>query len=176
MSSENSRKDEAISELRRDDLVNRVELARNYDELFEIIKRVVESEIGKHRAGLSLILSDMPNAVGAYHPVGSNIIVVNRSLIEDMRRFVRKEEINSFVFTVLMHEYLHSLGLYDELGVRRTVQRISRNVLGESHVTVRMAVGNWFQMYPQLALAHQKVSNDFEVVEKFDSSSTSYLG
>lgn len=166
-----------MRDLRRVDLVRRIEHSRNYDELFEIIKRVVESEIGKHRAGLSLILSDMPNTVGAYHPVGSNVIVVNRALIEDMKRYVKNEgEINSFVFTVLMHEYLHSLGLYDELGVRRTVRRISRDVLGENHVTVRMAVGDWFQMYPQLALAHQKPSNDFEMVEKFDSGSTSYLG
>ncbi|MGI0079946.1 MAG: hypothetical protein ACRECH_10010 [Nitrososphaerales archaeon] len=164
-------------ELRRADLAQRIAHARNYDELFEIIKRVVESEIGKHRAGLSLVLSDMPNTVGAYHPVGSNVIVVNRALIEDMRRFVKnEEEINLFVFTVLMHEYLHSLGLYDELAVRRTVQRITRNALGENHVTVRMAMGDWFQMYPQLAISYHKPMNGFEVVEKFDSGSTSYLG
>ena len=168
---------EAIEEPNQENLAYRVEHSRSFDELFELVKRIVESQTQRHRAGLSLVLSDMPNAVGAYHPVGSNVIVLNRTLIEDMKRFVKKEEeINSFVFTVLMHEYLHSLGLYDEVKVRQIVQKIVRNALGEDHISVKMATGNWFEMYPQLAMAHPRASNDFEVVQKFDSGSTSYLG
>jgi hypothetical protein len=156
--------------------ISGVENSHDFDDLFELVKRVVDTQIGKHRAGLSLVLSDMPNAIGAYHPVGSNIIVLNRSLINDMRKFVKEQDINSFVFTVLMHEYLHSLGLYDESLVRRTVQKIVKNALGEDHISVKMATGNWFEMYPQLAVTLPKTSKTFEIVEKFDSGSTSYLG
>ncbi len=158
------------------DLAYKIEHASSFDALFELVKRTVENQTGRHRAGLSLVLSDMPNSVGAYHPVGSNILVLNRALIEDLKQFVKEQEINSFVFTVLMHEYLHSLGFYDERRVRQTVQKIVMNALGEDHISVKMAAGNWFEMYPQLALAHPRGSNDFEVVQKFDSGSTSYLG
>ena len=158
-------------------LAKRIDSARNYDELFEIVKRIVETQIGRHRAGLSLILQDMPNVVGAYYPVGTNTIVVNRALIQAMRDLVMEHsEVNSFVFMVLMHEYLHSLGFLDELEVRKKCQRICANALGESHLTVTLATSNWLQIHPELGFVGKRFSQSFEAVEKFDSSSTSYLG
>jgi len=156
----------------------RVERAQDFGELFELVKRIVEQEIGRHRAGLTLMLSDMPNTVGAYHPVGSNNLVVNRSLVNSMRSIVKDpREINSFVFMILMHEYLHSLGYLDESEVRKLSQRISADALGGDHLTVKLANANWLEIYPELAqLSPSKFSNGFEVVRKFDSSSMSYIG
>ena len=163
---------------RQEELARRVDRAQNFDELFEIVKRVVEEELGEHRAGLTLVLAKMPGTVGAYHPVGANIIVVNKSLIDGMQQVTRNpKEINAFVFMILLHEYLHSLGYLDEGEVRKISQRVSRNALGEAHPTVKLASANWLEMYPQLqSLAQQPFSRDFEVVQKFDSSSTSYIG
>jgi hypothetical protein len=156
----------------------RVERAQDFDQLFELVKRIVEQEIGQHRAGLTLMLSDMPNTVGAYHPVGSNNLVVNRSLVKSMRNVVKDpREINSFVFMILMHEYLHSLGYMDEAEVRKLSQRISADALGSDHLTVKLAIANWLEMYPELAaLSQTSFSKGFEVVRKFDSSSMSYIG
>ena len=156
----------------------RVERAQDFGELFELVKRIVEQEIGKHRAGLTLMLSDMPNNVGAYHPVGSNNLVVNRSLVKAMRNIVKDpREINSFVFMILMHEYLHSLGYLDESEVRKLSQRISSEAMGSDHLTVKLANANWLEMYPELAeLSQTTFSKGFEVVRKFDSSSMSYIG
>lgn len=173
-----STKEEEIEIFRREELRHKVEDATDYDELFETVKRVVESEIGKHRAGLALVLTDMPSTVGAYHPVGSNMIVLNRALINAMNVVIkRKKEVNSFVFMVLMHEYLHSLGYLDERDVRRRCLDICRSALGPDHITVKMAVGNWLEMYPQLLTVVQRISPDsFERVDKFDSSSMRYIG
>ncbi len=164
--------------LRQEELRNRVENASNYDQLFELVKRVVEFELGRHRAGLALVLTDMPNTVGAFHPVGSNSLVLNRALINAMKVVIKNQkEINSFVFMVLMHEYLHSLGYLDEYEVRKLAQRISIASLGSQHMTARMAVGNWLEMYPQLSMVVQKFApNSFERVDKFDSSSMGYIG
>ncbi|MCL4518220.1 MAG: hypothetical protein M1587_03390, partial [Thaumarchaeota archaeon] len=71
---------------------------------------------------------------------------------------------------------LHSLGYMEEGKVRRISQRICANALGSDHLTVRLAVGNWLEMYPQLASVPTPSSKDYEVVQKFDSSSTSYIG
>ena len=161
-----------------EDTRRRVERAQDFDELFELVKRIVEQEIGKHRAGLTLMLSDMPNTVGAYHPVGSNNLVVNRSLVKSMRSLVKDPRvINSFVFMILMHEYLHSLGYMDEEEVRKLAQRICADALGNDHLTVKLASANWLELYPELAtLSQASFSKGFEVVRKFDSSSMSYIG
>ena len=167
-----------IENLRRQELAKKIDSAQNYDEIFELVKQAVESEIGRHRAGLALVLTDMPNTVGAFHPVGSNSIVLNRALVNAMNVVIKnKHEINSFVFMVLMHEYLHSLGFLDEVDVRRRCQAICKGTLGPDHLTVRMAIGNWLDMYPQLSMVVQKLSpNTYERVERFDSSSMRYIG
>jgi hypothetical protein len=163
---------------RQEDLAHRVDRAENYDEIFELVKRVVEEELGEHRAGLTLVLANMPGTVGAYHPVGANIIVANKSLINGLQAVTKNpREINAFVFMILLHEYLHSLGYLDENEVRRVAQRVSSSALGSDHPTVKLATANWLELYPQLqSLAQQPFSKDFEVVQKFDSSSTSYIG
>src|SRR5579862_6197868 len=161
---------------KQEDLARRVDRAQNFDEIFELVKRVVEEELGAHRAGLSLVLAAMPSTVGAYHPVGANVIVVNKSLIDGMQAVTKNpKEINAFVFMILLHEYLHSLGYLDEAEVRRVSQRVSSNALGPDHPSVKLAGANWLELYPQLqSLSQQPFSKDFEVVQKFDSSSTSY--
>ncbi len=166
-----------LESFRREELRRKVEDATSYDDLFESVKRVVESEIGRHRAGLALVLTDMPNSVGAFHPVGSNSIVLNRALINAMRVVIKNQkEINSFVFMVLMHEYLHSLGYLDEIQVRKIARQISKRAFGADHLTARMAIGNWLEMYPQLSMVVQKLSpNSFERIDKFDSSSMRYI-
>ena len=179
--SDNSRVDAAkffnVAATLRDERRKRVDRAQNFDELFEIVKRIVDEELGRHRAGLSLVLANMPNELGAYHPVGTNMIVVNKALINGLQRVTKNpREVNAFIFMVLMHEYLHSLGYLDENEVRRLAQVICRNSLGSDHPSVNLANVNWIEKYPQLGTLSQSGSKEFEVVRKFDSSSTAYIG
>lgn len=162
----------------REETRRRVERAQDFGELFELVKRIVEQEIGQHRAGLTLFLSDMPNNVGAYHPVASNSIVVNRALVNQMRKLAKDpREINSFVFMVLMHEYLHSLGYMNEGEVRKIAANICASALGPDHISVKLASANWIDLYPELAsTSSTKFSKGFEVVRNFDSSSMGYIG
>ena len=161
----------------RDERRKKVDTAEGYGELFEMVKRVVEEQLGEHRAGLSLVLTNMPNEIGAYHPVGANIIVLNKSLITGLEQVTRNpKQVNSFIFMVLMHEYLHSLGYLDEDEVRNTSKQICIDALGEDHPTVRLATANWLQLFPQLQGMTPSNSRDVEVVRKFDSSSMGYIG
>lgn len=161
----------------REERRRKIDTCETYDGLFELVKRLVEEELGKHRAGLSLVLTDMPNEIGAYHPVGANIIVLNKSLIDGLKKVTRNpRQVNSFIFMVLMHEYLHTLGFLDENEVRKTARQICIDSLGEEHPTVKLATANWLEMFPQLQYNTRSKSNEFEVVRKFDSSSTSYIG
>jgi hypothetical protein len=155
----------------------KVDTAQNYDELFELVKSLVEEELGEHRAGLTLVLANLSTEVGAFYPVPSNIIVLNKALVSGLKQITNNpKQVNAFVFMVLMHEYLHSLGYMDEAEVRKLAKTICSETLGQDHLTVKMANANWLEMYPQLAAIAKPRSNEFEVVRKFDSSSTSYIG
>lgn len=157
----------------------REELAKDgFDHVFELVKKAVQRSLGIRRAGLTLILAEIPNYIGAYHVVGSNIIVLNKTLLKAVESVAKtKEESNSYIFTVLAHEYLHSLGYGDEGEVRRLVQRVCSENFGEDHYTVKMAWGNFMEMYPQLRLLGPgRTSQEFEVVKDFDRSSMPYIG
>ncbi|MEM2341248.1 MAG: hypothetical protein QXX94_01170 [Candidatus Bathyarchaeia archaeon] len=118
-----------------------LERCKGYGEIFDLVKKAVKKTIGLHRVGLLLYLESLPPNIGAYHPVGSNSIVINRSLVNIMRRFlISRREFNSLIFSLLLHEYLHSLGFLDEKKVRRLVYEISVKTFGKDHPTVKMAL------------------------------------
>jgi hypothetical protein len=166
----------AVSTL-REERRKMVDRAQNFDEVFELVKRIVYEELGEHRAGLSLVLANLSREVGAYYPVGANTIVVNKSLIEGLLRVTKNpKEVNAFIFTILLHEYLHSLGYLDERKVRSMSQMLCKDNLGSDHPTVRLADANWLEMYPELNGLIHPGATEFEVVNKFDSSSTGYIG
>ena len=54
---------------------------KDFNEAFELVKLAVKTKFNMHRAGLSLILQGLPNVIGAYHILGSNIIVANRTIL-----------------------------------------------------------------------------------------------
>lgn len=122
--------------------VKSLERCEGYGEIFDLVKKAVKKTIGLHRVGLLLYLESLPLNIGAYHPVGSNSIVLNKSLVNMMRRLlISRTEFNSLIFSLLLHEYLHSLGFLDEKEVRRLVYEISVRTFGEDHPTVKMALG-----------------------------------
>lgn len=119
--------------------------SNDFREVFEVVRRSVKEFLGAERTGLELYLRDLPLGVGAFHKVGTNVIVMNRALIDwVVESQVALNEMKSFVYSILLHEYLHSLGIYDELQVRRLTYQISREALGEAHpATVLAKKGPW---------------------------------
>jgi hypothetical protein len=151
--------------------------AASFDQVFELVKRSAEKSLGLHRAGLTLVLGDITNNVGAYHELGSNAIVMNRNIIKIVWRSTRsRARRNSFTFMILLHEYLHSLGFTDDAQVRDLGKKVSDEFLGEGHIAGEMAVkplDQFFPLIPQFAMFRDK--GRFETVERFDSSSTPYI-
>jgi len=58
-----------------------------------------------------LYLGNLPLRVGAFHPLGTNDIVLNKRLFKTLETYRDKAN----VFTTLLHEYLHTLGYTDEM-------------------------------------------------------------
>lgn len=90
------------------DLREKLDEAMGFDEIFGLVKHVVESKLGLRRAGLMLILSEAPSFILAYHEVGSNSIVLNKLVLKALQRINRpKREVNGYIFTVLLLSLIH---------------------------------------------------------------------
>src|SRR5438046_5438407 len=116
------------------DFTRKLDQAQNLSDLFELVKRAVEAVLGRTRASLMLSLADLGNHpqgfVGAFYPVASNVIVMNKVPL------LRIQETNPniykpYAFYVLMHEYLHSLGFVDERVCREQSHPILESRFGD---------------------------------------------
>jgi len=152
--------------------------AEGFDSIFEMVKKATEGRLGMHRAGLTLVLGDIPNNVGAYHQMGSNAIVMNRNLLRIVEKLSRtRSKRNSYVFMILLHEYLHSLGYTNDRQVRNLGKQISDTYLGRKHIASEMAVRPLDQFFPDLEkFSAFRDKREYQMVRRFDSSSTPYIG
>lgn len=152
--------------------------AEGFDMIFEMVKAATESTLGMHRAGLTLVLGDIPNNVGAYHEMGSNAIVMNRNLLRIVEKLSKtRAKRNSYVFMILLHEYLHSLGYTSDRQVRTLGKQITDEFLGTRHLAGEMAVRPLDQFFPDMGkLSAFRDKGQYQTVRRFDSSSTPYIG
>ena len=118
----------------------RLEDAKSYGEVWEIVKDCVEFSLHRRRGGMMLFLDDLPIQLGAYHPLGTNNIVLNRRLVQIVEASVKSRRlVNALVYNLLLHEYLHALGKYSEMEVRPLVYDIARKCFGEDYVVTVIA-------------------------------------
>ena len=119
---------------------NNIDTAENHAEVWQIVKDTAEYLLGKRRGSMMLFLDDLPLKIGAYHPVGTNNIVLNRRLIEIVKTSISvKLLLNALVYNLLLHEYLHALGELSETKVRSQVVKVTRACFGEEHIATLMA-------------------------------------
>ena len=156
----------------------RLTAARNFDDIFMLVKEATEQSLGMHRAGLSLVLGDIPNNVGAYHEMGSNAIVMNRNLLKVVQRISKsRARVNSYVFMILLHEYLHTLGYANDGQVRKLGRDIAGTFFGGRHPAADMAVKPLDQFFPDIGkYSAFRDKGMYESVPKFDRSSSPYIG
>ncbi len=154
-------------------LARRLESTADYDTVFRVVREAVRRVLGLERPGLGLGLSNLPPQLGAYWQVTGNLIVLNEGLVEAMRSHAASPlEFNSFVYVILAHEYLHSLGYLDEGAVRQVTARVTRTAFGPEHLATRMAEGDLWSMYPFLAYAPRGDGQRLRVVSRFDLATT----
>jgi len=164
-------------------LTEQLDNSENFGDVFEIVKKSVKEQLGKERAGLMLVLADLPMYLGAFHGVGTNSIVMNRALLD---RIVKggnsRIQINSFVYSILLHEYLHSLGLIEEADVRSLVRDISLKTFGNDHPASKIAAAGPWSMLSRTWSSEQVDSNDIlqshsemELIKDFDRSHSRYI-
>jgi hypothetical protein len=78
---------------------------------------------------------------------------------------------------VLTHEYLHSLGILDELEVRNMTYRLLSSLVGEHHMATKMARYQPWDLFPELSLFDDNsFEQKFEIIKNFDRTTQTYIG
>jgi hypothetical protein len=160
--------------------VNKLKESASIPDIFETIKEIVWKTIGRSRAGLDLGLIELGNApqgfLGAYYVSGSNIIVMNETPLKRIQE-TNPNLLTPYIFSVLLHEYLHSLGIFDEEKVRRLTYEISAEIFGEENVITQISkdMRKFFPnfVYPEGA---PQIDGPVRLVKDFDRSSIRYIG
>jgi hypothetical protein len=157
--------------------VSELDDCKDFGDIFKLVKRAVEQFLGERRSGLMLYLANLPLNVGAFHGVGTNAIVMNRVLLEIVTQSAKsRRELNSFIFSILLHEYLHSLGHVDEREVRELAYEVAKRSFGENHPAAEMAVNDPTAFLTRIPkLSRKDFGESLEVVKDFDRSSRAYI-
>ncbi len=149
--------------------------AKNYAEVWKIVKETVAYALEKRRDGMMLFLDDLPLQLGAYYPVGTNNIVLNRSLVEIVEANINsKSKVNALTYNLLLHEYLHALGEMSETEVRREVVEVAKKSFGETHMATVIAKKSPWILLKDLPLGSMytrkrimEIVRDFEKTGKY---------
>lgn len=146
---------ETLSSEARERLDKKLDNCITFAKVFELVKEAVKRFLNMHRAGLMLGLADLGMKrgyfIGAFHPVGSNIIVVNRTPLETALQTKERRIFNAYCFHLFLHEYLHSLGYIDEDEVRELTYEVCRLALGNDHPATIMAEKGITTYFPKVA-------------------------
>ncbi len=153
----------------------RLEKAKSYGEIWEVVKDSVEFSLHKRRSGMMLFLDDLPIQLGAYHSVGTNNIVLNRVLVQIVEASIKERlVVNALIYNLLLHEYLHALGSLSETKVRQTVFEVTKKCFGEEHAVTAIALKSPWALLKGIPLEGangskrvMEIVRDFEKTDKY---------
>jgi len=163
-------------------IVSQLETAKDLPDIFEFVKKTVRKSTGMERPGLMLGLANLGGGpeglIGAFYPIATNIIVMNTLPLKRIKE-TDPTLYKPYVFHILLHEYLHTLGITDEEATRKKAYEISAEIFGKDHVVTQLAA-DLSKFIPKLVypIYGWQPPQEFqlELVKGFDRSSTaSYI-
>jgi len=164
--------------------MNLEELKKQMPEIFEKVKNDVKRTVGRHRAGISLGLAELGmfqgGFVGGMHfPPGTDI-VMNKTPLKVILEEQPYEIVWAYTYHILLHEYIHSLGVWDEYQCREITRRITEEVFKEAdHPAIILAKKGIGTYFPNLNLIYRPPEKrpdgiSIEYITGFDKNSYEY--
>jgi hypothetical protein len=166
--------------------MNLQEIRTQMPDIFEKVKADVNKETRRHRAGLSLGLIEMgilpEGFIGGMFFSGGTMILMNVTPLRVIINQQPNEIVWAYVYHILLHEYLHSLGFLNEDQCRDLTLQISKNVFQDpTHPVVVLAEKGLGAYFPDLPLIYAppnfdpSVGGRIERVHGFDRDSFRYF-
>jgi hypothetical protein len=120
----------------------KLEECHDFADVFELVKEGVEKTLEQSRAGLMLGLANLGGSpgffLGAYYTLDSNMIVMNTYPLQRLSETDRKL-VKPYVYGILLHEYLHTIGYHAEEEVRKLTYGICVELFGNKHLVSQLA-------------------------------------
>ncbi|MBI2658976.1 hypothetical protein HYX05_02630 [Candidatus Woesearchaeota archaeon] len=158
-----------------------LEKAKTFSDIFEIAKDIVREFLGAEQAGLMVGVTDLGSHsqgfIGAFYSLNSNMIIINKKPLARILQ-TNPSLYNYYIFHVMLHEYVHSIGSYDELQTRQLVYEISRHYFGANHMVTQLA-SNMEKFMPNLTYPSHGFQPpqdiNIEFVRGIDRKNTNYI-
>lgn len=156
---------------------SKLDNARSYGEVWELVKKNAKEVLGKQRVGMMLFLDDLQLNIGAYHPYGTNNIVLNRALVQIVEATTNYRRLaNAFVYVLLLHEYLHALGYIEEDEVRPLVYEVAKESFSKDNIATKLAQkGPWTILKDIPLHAIKTPKRIMEIVKDFEKDNQKYI-
>ncbi len=123
-------------------MIEKFDSAKNIPEIFEVVRETVKDTFSVSKSGLTVSLNNLDTTnrgiLGAVYLPQDSLIVVNKKILNFIKK-KKPELMKSYLFHVLLHEYLHSVGFIDEAEVRKLAFLISNKHFGSNHDVTRLA-------------------------------------
>lgn len=168
------------SESQKSDIAERLSGCKSLQDIFELVKEAVWKVLRVDQAGLMVGLAELgiaPNGVlGAYYSPEANTIVMNKTVMAHLKKLASGQVYKSYCFYIILHEYLHSCGFYDENENRHIVAAIAAQEFGHGHPVTKLAtVPEAMIGLIKGASAQPPELSDIEFVEGIDRGNTNYI-
>jgi hypothetical protein len=170
--------------------MNLNDLKKIMPEIFEKVKKDVRKVYGRHRAGLSLGLVEMERVldmegfqgiIGGMHFYPGTEIVMNKTPLKFIIETQPPEIVWAYTYHILLHEYVHSLGVINERQCRDVTLKITEEVFKEpDHPAVILAKKGIGAYLPDLKMVYIPPERKpdglpIEYVSGFDKESQTYF-
>lgn len=163
------------------DYEKKIKDAKTIAEIFEIIKEVVREYLGMDQAGLLVGIADLgahgQGFIGAFYSLEANAIVINKKPLARILQ-TNPSLYNYYLFHIMLHEYIHSIGALDEAQARQLVSEISEHYFGNNHIIAQLStdIGKFM---PNLAYPingfQPPQDASIEFVKGIDVKNTNYI-
>ena len=119
-----------------------IENSKTIADIFEIVKELVREYLGIEQAGLMVGLTDLGahnnGFIGAFYSMASNMIIINKKPLARILQ-TNPSLYNYYLFHIMLHEYIHAIGSFDEAQTRQVVYEISNHYFGNEHIITQLA-------------------------------------
>ncbi len=136
---------------------------RSIQDIFELVKETVSRYLGRFPQGF----------IGAYYAPSANTIVINSRILGKVKNTYLYKP---YIFHILLHEYIHSLGFYDEQETRQLTYRISKEL--DDPILIQLAE-DMTRYFPELIYSHHIEPPEdisIEYLLGIDKKNLDYLG
>ncbi len=164
--------------------MNLTTFKKEIPDIFETVKKDVRKLLGRRRAGLSLGLVEMgmkPRGfIGAYHVAPGHEIIMNTTPLKILLQEQSPPIAIAYTYHILLHEYIHSLGIFDEQQCRSITLRVSEALFEAENPALILAKRGIGAYLPNLNVIHvppdlNSHGLSVEYVSGFDKESHAYF-